>query len=166
MPNAQGEIDIVEAVNLIAGGAPLLEIPALKIRSVSKGCQVLIDFGVGMRPFAADTHRLVTSIRKAVGTDHTHVFTFIDCPTTGVMNEKYGDASYAPPDNGAVVLALTDLCAGGPRGAIREAAAEDWLTVARAIRDAGSALVVLNPYPRDRWPDRGNATYCGGVLGL
>jgi hypothetical protein len=38
--------------------------------------------------------------------------------------------------------------------AMREAEAEDWLTVAKRVRDAGSDLLILNPYLPDRWPAR------------
>jgi len=149
---AAGDVAILEAVDLFARGAPLLDLPSLKIRGVSKGCQVLVDGGLGMQPFTNDTRQIVGAIRKAVGSEHTRVLTFIDCPTTGVMTETFGDMHYTPPDNGAMVLALTDICSGGPRSAIREAEPEDWLTVAKRIRDAGSDLLILNPYPPDRWP--------------
>jgi hypothetical protein len=150
--DATGDVSILEAVDLFARGAPLLNLPALKMRGISKGCQVLVDAGLGMQPFANDTGQLVRAIRKAVGFEHTRVLTFIDSPTTGVMTESFGDMHYTPPDNGAMVLALTDICCGGPRSAIREAVPEDWLTVAKRIRDAGSDLLILNPYPPDRWP--------------
>ena len=149
---AAGDVAILEAVDLVARGAPLLDLPSLKIRGVSKGCHVLVDAGLGMQPFANDTAQIVNAIRKAVGSEHTRVLTFIDCPTTGVMTETFGDTQYTPPDNGAMVLALTDICSGGPRSAIRDAEPEDWLAVAKRIRDAGSDLLILNPYPPDRWP--------------
>jgi hypothetical protein len=152
--DAGGDVAIFEAVDLFARGAPLLDLPALKIRGVSKGCQVLVDAGLGMQPFANDTGQIVGALRRAVGSEHTRVLTFIDCPTTGVMTESFGDTHYTPPDNGAMVLALTDICSGGPRSAFREAEPEDWLAVAKQIRDAGSDLLILNPYPPDRWPAR------------
>jgi hypothetical protein len=152
--DAAGDVAILEAVDLFARGAPLLDLPAVKIRGVSKGCQVLVDAGLGMQPFASDTGQIVGALRKAVGSEHTRVLTFIDCPTMGVMTESFGDTHYTPPDNGAMVIALTDICSGGPRSAIREAEPEDWLTVAKRIRDAGSDLLILNPYLPDRWPAR------------
>jgi hypothetical protein len=69
-----------------------------------------------------------------------------------VLTESYDDETYSPPENGALVLAVSDLCRGGPGGAIRQAEPADWLKLARIVRDAGSTLVVLNPYPRERWP--------------
>jgi hypothetical protein len=87
-----------------------------------------------------------------VGAEHTRVLTFVDCPTDGVLDEQYNDEAYEPPENGAIVLALSDLCAGGPASAIRRATPRDWLRVARMVRDAGSVLVVLDPYPRASWP--------------
>src|SRR5215469_14428386 len=154
MPCAEGDLAVLEAVKLFATGEPLQKLPAERIQSVSKGCQVLIDAGLGMQPFVRDVRQILSSIRKAVGAERTHVLRFVDCPTTGVMSENYHDVLYAPPDNGAMVLAVSDLCNGGPRSAIREAAPEDWLTFAKCVRDAGSSLVVLNPYSPDRWPAR------------
>jgi hypothetical protein len=152
VPCAEGDLAIIEAVKLFARGDPLRDLPTERIQSVSKGCQVLIDNGLGMQPFERDSRQIVKSISRAVGAERTSVLTFVDCPTVGVMSENYRYAAYAAPDNGAMVLAVSDLCSGGPRGAIREAEPEDWLSVAKSIRDAGSSLVILNPYSPDRWP--------------
>jgi hypothetical protein len=152
-PVHEGDIDVAATVELIARACPLQEPPREMNPSVSKGCQLLIDTGIGMRPFGEDALQLTSAIRHAVGGSHTSVFTFVDCPSNGVLNEKYESSTYTPPANGAVVLVVSDLCRGGPRGAIREADPADWLVVAKRIRDAGSSLVVLNPYPPDRWPN-------------
>jgi hypothetical protein len=151
-PVAEGDIALLEAVELIARGEPLRDIPREMMQSVSKGCQVLIDTGAGMRPFARDTRQFAGAVRKAVGAYHTRVLTFVDSPLCGVLTETYDDEAYAPPENGALVLAVSDLCRGGPGSAIRHAEPADWLKLARIVRDAGSALVVLNPYPCERWP--------------
>jgi hypothetical protein len=151
-PIRQGDINILETVELIARGRSLEHPPREVISSVSKGCHVLIDLGVGMQPFAEDALQLVNSVKRSVGSDHTKVFTFVDCPSLGVLTESFEDTRYFPPENGAIVLALSDLCNGGPRVAMRDATPADWLTVAKRIRDAGSALVILNPYPPARWP--------------
>lgn len=150
---SEGEIDIPETVDRIARGWPLADLPREMTSSVRKGCQVLIDMGAGLLPFAQDARALAEAVRHAIGAEHTQLLSFVDCPTLGAMTEDYRDIAYRPPENGAMVLALTDLCRGGPRGAVREAAPEDWLKVAKAIADAGSQLVVLNPYPPPRWPE-------------
>ena len=121
---------------------------------MSKGCQILIDVGIGMQPFVGDTRQMVRAMRKVVGAEHVRVLTFVDCPSRGVLSEAYKDEAYRAPDNGAIVVAVSDLCGGGPHAAIREAEPESWLVVVRQVRDAGSTLVVLNPYPPDRWPAR------------
>jgi hypothetical protein len=143
-PCWEGDLAVLEAVEVIARGEALQELPAERIQSVSRGCQVLIDTGLGMQPFASDCRQIARSIRRSVGAEHTRVLTFADCPKTGVMTENYSDAEYAAPENGAMVVALSDLCRGGPRGAIREAEPEDWLAVVRAIRDAGSSLAWIS----------------------
>lgn len=152
MARSEGSLAVLRAVELIARGDALRDLPLEKIQSVSKGCQILLDTGVGMQPFARDGRQLVQSLRRAVGAEHTRVLTFVDCPTNGVMTETYRDESYVPPENGAIVLAVSDLCGGGPRSAIREADPEEWLMTAKRIHDAGSSLVVVNPYPPARWP--------------
>jgi hypothetical protein len=151
-PVAEGDILLLEAVERIARGEPLRDIPREKVQSVSKGCQMLIDTGAGMRPFARDARQLAGAVCRTVGAYHTRVLTFVDSPLQGVLTETYDDEMYAPPENGALVLAVSDLCRGGPGSAIRQAEPADWLKLARIVRDAGSALVVLNPYPRERWP--------------
>jgi hypothetical protein len=149
---AEGSIDVPAAVEAIARGTPLTRPPREIVQSVAKGCQVLLDTGVGMRPFGRDARQVVRAVRRAVGAAHTRVFTFVDCPTRGVLNETYNDEPYTPPNNGAAVLAVTDLCSGGPSSAIRQASQRDWLRIERMIRGAGSTLVILNPYPADSWP--------------
>jgi hypothetical protein len=153
-PQAEGAFAVLEAVELIARAEPMHSFPREKVQSVSKGCQVLIDMGIGMRPFTRDAWQLVSAVRKAVGAYHTRVLTVVDSPLDGVLTETNDDEPYAPPENGALVLAVTDLCLGGPGSAIRKAEPADWLKFARIVRDAGSMLVVLNPYPPERWPAR------------
>jgi len=151
-PCPEGALILQRAVVLIARGEALHDLPVEKIQSTSKGCQILLDTGIGMQPFAKDGRELVRALRRTVGAEHTNVLTFVDCPSGGVMTGRYEDESYAPPGNGAMVLAISDLCRGGPRSALREAEPEEWLAVATQIRDAGNTLVVLNPYPPARWP--------------
>jgi hypothetical protein len=105
-----------------------------------------------MQPFASDTRQLVRSLRRAIGAEHVWVLTFADCPSRGVLSELYKDEPYRPPDNGATVVAISDLCCGGPRAAIREAEPEAWLPIAKMVRDAAASFIVFNPYPPDRWP--------------
>jgi hypothetical protein len=153
-PRPEGQLAIVEAVQLIARCEVWRDLPLEKIQSASKGCQVLVDTGIGMRPFVADTRQLVQSLRMVVGAEHVRVLTYVDCPSRGVLTQAYQDETYRAPDNGATVVAVSDLCGGGPRAAIREAEPGEWLAVAKLVRDAGSPFVVLNPYPPDRWPER------------
>jgi hypothetical protein len=148
---AEGDISVVAAVEAVARGESLAEVPRENVHSVSKGCQILIDTGVGMRPFSRDARELVVALRAAVGAEHTRVLRFMDCPTRGVLNESYDDEPYQAPDNGGLVLAVSDLCAGGPASAIRPHP-RDWLTIARMVQGAGSLLVVLDPYPPATWP--------------
>jgi hypothetical protein len=149
--SAEGEVDLLAAVELFARQLPLQDLPRMKISSVSRGCQVLIDSGVGMQPFASDVQRLLSSINSAIGREHTTVLTFVDCPATGVMDRDFREGHYQPPANGAVVIAISDLYSGGPRGAIREAEPEDWVSVQKAVRAAGTTLLVFTPYPPERW---------------
>jgi hypothetical protein len=151
-PRREGELAIIEAVELIARGEGWRDLPFEKIQSVAKGCQILVDTGLGMQPFAGDTRQVVRSFRHAVGAEHIRVLTFVDCPTRGVLSETYRDETYRAPDSGATVVAITDLCSGGPRAAIREAQPEAWLAIAKRVRDAAASFIVLNPYPPDRWP--------------
>jgi hypothetical protein len=152
VPCREGSLIVLEAVAQLARGEAVRDLPRERIQSVSKGCHILIDTGVGMQPFARDCRQVVESIRRAVGNDKARTFTFVDCPAKGVVTEGYEDVGYRAPQNGAVVVAISDLIRGGPRSALREAEPEDWLSVAKAIHDAGSLLIVLNPYAQTRWP--------------
>jgi hypothetical protein len=147
----EGGIAIGAAVEAIARGEALVDVPREVVQSVSKGCQVLIDTSQGMRPFAKDARQLLAAIRRAVGSAHTQSLTFTGTPLSGVMTESYDDELYRPPDNGALVLAVSDLGAGAP-GTLRKTPLTEWRKTARLIRDAGSQLIVLNPYKPQLWP--------------
>lgn len=56
-PRPEGELAIVEAVQLIARGEVWRDLPFEMVQSVSKGCQILVDTGLGMQPFAGDARQ-------------------------------------------------------------------------------------------------------------
>jgi len=155
----EGEIDVLAAVEAIARCDAMAEVPREHVQSVSKGCQVLIDTSQGMRPFAKDARELVKAVRKAVGGEHTQVLTFANSPLNGVLTESYDDEPYRAPDNGALVLAVSDLGAAGTSGAVRRTPLSEWRATARRIRDAGSQLIVLNPYAPHTWPSEADSVF-------
>jgi hypothetical protein len=148
----EGEVAILEVVDLLARGQPLEKLPREKIQTLSQGCHILVDYGIGMQPFTRDTEQLITSINKVAGEEHTQVFTFVDSPLNGVLTKDMEDIDYEPPGNDASVLAITDFGAGSPRGLDWETRLQDWLILASRVYKTNSSFVVLNPYISKRWP--------------
>jgi len=147
----EGDVAIMEVVDLLARGEPLQKLPREAIQTLSQGCHVLVDFSLGMQPFRRDTEQLIASIHKVVGEEHTQVFTFVDSPLNGVLTTDLVDIEYEPPKNGASVLAITDLGAVSLPGILPEARAQDWFKLASMVHNANCAFAILNPYIRKRW---------------
>jgi len=147
----EGGIHIERATEAIARLQPLVRPPRERVRTTSRGCQLLIDIGIGMRPYARDTEVMIKSMKRVAGKQRVHVLRFVDSPINGVIDENGRDVPYTPPDTASVVLALTDAYCGGPLSALRSGVAKDWLATAAIAHDANSKLVILNPYKPERW---------------
>ena len=83
----EGDVDVVRAAESIAKGQPLVRPPREWVRTTSRGCQLLIDTGIGMRPYAHDTELFIRSMTRVAGIERVHTFRFVDSPLNGVQTE-------------------------------------------------------------------------------
>jgi hypothetical protein len=112
-------------------------VPRQRMPTTRLGVRVLLDHTAAMAPFRSDLRMLVDALRHVVGQESVTVST-----TRGVL-------SPAASSDGVRLLAATDLGVSLARSTISP---RDWIELARNTRAAGGSLVVLCPYPPERWP--------------
>jgi hypothetical protein len=146
-------IDESRAVNTIAHGRPLTDVPLIPRRTLSRGVQVLVDVGEAMVPYARDRTQLVRQIGLVAGHSRVTVLRFSSTPLRGAgASGRPTWRRYAPPEPGTPVLALTDLGIGGHPVDTGRASAAAWLQLAGWLERRASRLIALVPYPPARWP--------------
>ncbi len=150
----EGDLDVEAVTERIGQGEVVTTIPRRPVLTTRYGIELLVDVGEGMRPFGADVARVRAAIERIVGRDNLDVQQFAGCPLEdpGAGRgphwtwERYNPAASTRP-----ALALSDLGLGGrPPG--RPDLVPRWCELADQLRSAGRRLVVLVPYPEDRWP--------------
>jgi len=150
-----GDWDVEELVPHIASGEPVMTIPRLPVLTTRLGVRVLVDVGIGMLPFRRDAERLVDRVERLVGGAGVERLDFDRSPLgrrgLGVGWDWKRWENHRPLAPGRPVLAVTDLGLGG-RAAGSGRIVREWREFARTVAAARSPLVVLVPYPRERWP--------------
>lgn len=144
-------LDEARAIEMLASGRSVTELPRVDVRTLSFGAQVLVDVGAGMDPYARDGDPLVDAIRRVVGPDRTSVLRFRGSPLAGAGPGGISTwRPYAPPEARTPVIALTDLGIGGPTHA-RHPLPREWLALAHGLARRSSRLIALVPYAPHRW---------------
>jgi len=144
------EVDVDTLVERIVVREPVVVVPRLPESTTGLGVQLLVDHGPSMGPFRRDLRLLADAVRLVVGADAVDVLALRDGPRTvlSLNDDDAEDGPYPAPAGPRAVVAASDLGIGDP-ATTRPA---DWLWLAGVVRQAGSPLVVLVPYPQDRWP--------------
>ena len=152
---ADGPLDIPRLVRDVANREWSATLPR-EVRYAPRGAQLLVDFGEGMLPFAADQRRVAAQLRRLLGTERVRTLHFAGSPLHGVGTgasdtwRPYGEEHLPPP--GTPVLALTDLGIARPPMARTYGGVRDWRRFAERLAARGSRVVALVPYPERRWP--------------
>jgi hypothetical protein len=147
-----GEVDADVVVATIAAGRPVVELPRFPRRVLAADVQLLLDFGEGMDPFAADREAMAARLPLAIGAARVTALHFRESPLRAGPGPVWTWKDYEPPAPGAAVIALTDLGIGGPPLSLAAAPADEWLKLAARVRRAGCRLVAVVPYGSGRWP--------------
>jgi hypothetical protein len=148
--SAPGGVDPARLVDRIARKRPIDPVPRLLRSTLARGARVMVDRGGGMSQFARDADAIVAQVHAVAGRERTEVLRFWHSPLRVGSSSRTGKAA-PPPEGGRPVLALSDLGIA-PAGTAPLGVAREWLDFEEAITGAGSALVVLVPYPEERWP--------------
>jgi hypothetical protein len=152
-PTSLGEVDVSKLVETMGRGRPFTILPRRSVLTLSKGLDVLVDYGRGMDPFRVDIVDLLDSLARAVGPHRLSIRAFRSCPSMGVMDlETAATTRYRPPSNGTPVLAVTDLGMAEQRARGGMLPETDWLDFAGQLRAGGSPLLVLMPCPPSQAP--------------
>lgn len=151
-----GELDLASVVATISRGQALRAVPRLPVGSLAHGVQLLLDRGAAMLPFLRDLLQIERWVRRVAGEDRVSVLGFAACPGRsagpGPVRTRRPYFPHHQAARGVRVLCVTDLGIGRPLRGEAPATAEEWLDFEERLRKVGCPLLVLNPYPADRWP--------------
>ena len=140
VPRPGREVDVDRLVALLAARQPVSVVPRLPEATTRLGVRLLVDQGPSMRPYLRDLGLLAAALRHVVG-----------AVEITPLDIGLGEGPLPRLAAGTPVLAATDLGIGTPPLTPLPEPAR-WLSLARAAREVGAPLVVLNPYPPGRWP--------------
>jgi hypothetical protein len=148
-----GEVDLEQAVDVIASGRALTRLERRPVPSLRRGVQVLADVGEGMLPYAGDRSELITAIQASVGKEQTGVLMFAGTPLRRAgQGPRHTWGRWAPPPRGTPVLLLTELGLGGPVISHDRASLGEWLRFCEETRRAGCPVLAFVPHEPRRWP--------------
>ncbi len=147
-----GPFDVERAVDDLAAGRPLQQLPRLPWPTNRFGAQVLLDMGDGMLAFRGDQRQIVDAAVPLVGRDQVEVLRFAGCPSRGTGPKSRATwIGYEPPRRGRPVVVVSDLGLV-ETGSPERATAAEWEDFAATVRRAGCPLVAFVPYPAARVP--------------
>lgn len=142
------DIDLSRLLDAICRRQPLRTLPRRPETTVAAGCQLLLDYSPGMVPFWEDLNALAEQVRDVVGEPANRVYAFDADPGSARHWTAAGDAQAWQPD-GRPVLVATDL---GIQGRAPADPHPGWTAFAADCARAGSPLLLLIPWPEERWP--------------
>ena len=149
-----GDFDAVRAIQLLATGRPLVDLPRLWVETTRGGTELLLDIGAGMQPFRSDLDQLPAQLSDVVGQQNLETRWFEDCPAGGrgvYLTGKLEPQQYRLPPAGTLIVTVTTfgVCGGrpAPSSVIRR-----WQGFAAAAARAAAPLIALTPWPAERRP--------------
>ena len=155
---AEGPLDIQRIVEHVSRGEAIDELPRMRVPTIARGIQLLVDRGDGMAPYAADISWLRDTLVKVVGSHAVDVLQFAYSPLRGAGKGSRRTwkpyARITPPRAGATVVAVTDLGIRSLPSPADPASAEEWIALADYLDRVRCPLIALVPYARRRWPAR------------
>jgi hypothetical protein len=148
MARATGGIDLAKLIDAVCRCRPIRGLPRRLEATLDRGCQLLLDYSTSMIPFWEDLEQLCAQVHEVVGERTTQVYSFDAQPTQARAWTTSGEPLPWRPD-GRPVLAATDL---GIQGRVAAEPSPDWPALAEDCAKAGSPLILLIPWPAERWP--------------
>jgi hypothetical protein len=150
----EGDLDAAQAIDLVARGKPLLDIPRLWVQTTRGGIQLALDTGPGMEAYQRDVDRLPDQLSSVLGPDGLEIRWFQDCPIGGVgvlLPEALDPTPYRLPPAGTLIVAVTTFGAHGALPPLPSVLSR-WHQLFFAADRAGTPVVGLTPLPTYRLP--------------
>jgi hypothetical protein len=149
-----GDFDGARAVDLLARGEPVLELPRLWIDTTRGGTELVLDIGQGMQPFRSDLDKLPGQLSSVVGRENVRTLWFEDCPAGGrgvYVTGRLEPVRYRLPPAGTLIVAVTTfgVCGGTPA---TSAIIDRWRRFVAAAKRSRTPLIALTPLPEGRRP--------------
>jgi hypothetical protein len=148
-----GELDLDVLVTALAARRRLEVLPRRPHPSLLHGVQLLVDVAEAMAPYGRDAEQVAAAVRTTVGTAMVRRLSFSGTPLRGAgTGSAWTWTTYVPPPPGTPVLAVTELGMAPVPGRLVGPLQQSWLDLAELLSRRGSPLVVLTPFPPQRWP--------------
>ncbi|MFD8223038.1 hypothetical protein ACFV16_02555 [Streptomyces massasporeus] len=148
-----GDVDVEDAVELLARGLPLAFLPRRMRRTLRHGVQILVDHGPAMEPFTRDQAQLRDRVEALVGKGKTELLHFAHSPLRGAgAGPLWTWDAYRPPPRDSAVLLLSDCGTIGPPGDRARSTPAEWQRFAELVRRGGARPLALLPVPERRVP--------------
>ncbi|MER5575653.1 hypothetical protein [Streptomyces massasporeus] len=148
-----GDVDVEDAVELLARGLPLAFLPRRMRRTLRHGVQILVDHGPALEPFTRDQAQLRDRVEALVGKGKTELLHFAHSPLRGAgAGPLWTWDAYRPPPRDSAVLLLSDCGTIGPPGDRARSTPAEWQRFAELVRRGGARPLALLPVPERRVP--------------
>lgn len=144
-----GLLHIEDLVQRFARGEAITRLPCHPRPTLRRGVQWLEDWGDGMAPFLNDLLYLRKRVRSVIGKEVSSILRFAGDPRVVGDGPRRKWRPYAPPPAGVPVVAVTDLGIGGAEDSV---VLSVWRRLAETLRERGSSLTIITPYPHEDWP--------------
>lgn len=146
------EVDVQALVGSVVRGQLPRRLPRLPAATLSRGCQVLLDFSESMLPWWDDLRELAAQLAAALGEERVAAFDFESAPAAA-SQWRAGREQATPwqPEAGRPILVATDF---GIRGRSHgQGASVHWQDFVRLCAAKGCPLLILVPWSPTYWPD-------------
>lgn len=146
------EIDVQALVESVVRGHLPRQLPRLPTATLSRGCQVLLDFSDSMLPWWEDLRELAAQLVAVLGEERVAAFDFASAPAAA-SQWRAGREESTPwqPEAGRPILVVTDF---GIRGRSHgQRASVHWLDFVGLCTAKGCPLLILVPWSPTYWPD-------------
>ena len=144
-------IDIRTLLRWVVEGRIPTRLPRLPVATLSRGCQLLLDFSDSMLPWWEDLRELATQVAAVLGEERVAVLDFDAVPALARQWQR-GDENESPwlPEAGRPILVATDLRIAGRQTDRR--AGPEWRKFAADCAAHGCPLLILIPWSPSYWP--------------
>ncbi|MBK7953596.1 MAG: hypothetical protein IPK02_06280 [Candidatus Accumulibacter sp.] len=145
------EIDVHGLVGSVVRGHLPRRLPRLPAATLSRGCQLLLDFSDSMLPWWADLRQLGDQLAALLGDERVSVFDFESAPAAASQWQAgREEAMLWQPEAGRPILVATDF---GIRGRSHgQRSSVDWQDFVRLCAAQGCPLLILVPWSKAYWP--------------